>query len=68
MALLVPGCIFLALCIGYAIAMLNRSLRGSPGAGEVRARIATRIAKIPQHQKRREWNLSFEDGTEKAHW
>jgi hypothetical protein len=66
-ALLAPGSIFLALCIGYAITVLNKGMRRNPGAGEVQARIAARIAKIKQHQKRREWNPSFENGTVKAH-
>jgi hypothetical protein len=53
MVLIVPGCIFFALCVGYAIAVLNRDMSGNSGAGDVRARIAARIAQIKQHQKRR---------------
>jgi hypothetical protein len=36
MALIAPGYLFLALCIGYAIAVLNRSMSGRSGSEEVR--------------------------------
>ena len=68
MAFLAPGCIFLALSIGYDMAVLQRRLRGSSGSGDVRARIVAHIAKIKYHQQRREKNLSSEKGMEKAPW